>query len=55
MIEISKQANKNYLCKIVNLKNLRKHTNADRLQVIEEVWNRLGLNVFNCNQNGKRF
>ena len=27
----------------------------DRLQVIEEVWNKLGLFVFNCNQENKRF
>lgn len=27
----------------------------DRLQVIEEVWNRLGVFVFNCNQGNKRF
>lgn len=34
MIKISKEANKNYLCKIVALKNLRKHNNADRLQIV---------------------
>jgi len=33
MISISKEANKNYLAKIVELKNLKKHENADRLQV----------------------
>jgi len=33
MIHISKDANPNYLCKIVEIKNLRKHTNADRLLV----------------------
>jgi len=33
MIEISKEANPNYLCKIVRLSNLKKHINADRLQV----------------------
>lgn len=33
MISISKEANKNYLCKVVKLENLRKHSNADRLQV----------------------
>lgn len=27
----------------------------DRLQVIEEVWNPLGLNVLNCNQTNHRF
>lgn len=27
----------------------------DRLQVIEEVWNLLGVFVFNCNQGNKRF
>lgn len=33
MISISKGANPNYLCKIVEIKNLRKHVNADRLLV----------------------
>lgn len=33
MISISKDANQNYLAKIVEIKNLRKHQNADRLQV----------------------
>ncbi len=33
MIKISKEANTNYLAKIVKLKNLRKHENADRLQI----------------------
>ena len=33
MLEISKTANKNYLCKVVKLENLKKHSNADRLQV----------------------
>lgn len=33
MISISKVANKNYLCKVVKLENLKKHSNADRLQV----------------------
>ena len=33
MISISEKANSNYLAKIVKLKNLRKHDNADRLQV----------------------
>lgn len=33
MIEISKNANKNYLCKIVKISNLRPHSNADRLQM----------------------
>ena len=33
MIKISKNANVNYLAKIVELKNLRKHENADRLQI----------------------
>jgi len=35
MLEISKDANKNYLAKIVKLKGLRKHGNADRLQVVD--------------------
>ena len=34
MITISKEANPNYLCKIVQLKGLEKHSNADRLQVV---------------------
>lgn len=33
MLEISKNANKNYLCKIVKLDKLRTHSNADRLQI----------------------
>lgn len=33
MLEISKNANPNYLCKIVKLDNIRKHSNADRLQI----------------------
>lgn len=33
MLQISEKANVNYLAKIVKLANLRKHTNADRLQV----------------------
>ncbi len=33
MLSISDNANHNYLAKIVQLKNLRKHENADRLQV----------------------
>lgn len=31
--KISEKANVNYLAKVVQLKNLRKHPNADRLQV----------------------
>ena len=34
MLKISEQANKNYLAKVVQLKGLRKHENADRLQVV---------------------
>lgn len=34
MIKISKEANPNYLAKIVELKGLQKHTNADRLQMV---------------------
>jgi hypothetical protein len=33
MLSISEGANKNYLAKIVSLANLRKHSNADKLQV----------------------
>src|SRR5690606_16693061 len=33
MFTISKEANPNYLAKIVRLKGLKKHPNADRLQV----------------------
>jgi hypothetical protein len=32
-LKISEKANPNYLAKVVKLKNLRKHSNADRLQV----------------------
>jgi hypothetical protein len=34
MLEISKNANPNYLCKVVQLKGLKKHPNADRLQMV---------------------
>ena len=34
MIKISKDANPNYLAKIVEIKNIRKHENADRLQIV---------------------
>ena len=33
MLSISKQANPNYLAKVVEITNIRKHENADRLQV----------------------
>jgi hypothetical protein len=33
MIEISKNSNPNYLCKIFKIENLRPHSNADRLQI----------------------
>jgi hypothetical protein len=33
MLSISKNANVNYLAKVVKLKTLRKHSNADRLQI----------------------
>lgn len=33
MISKSKEHNPNYLCKIVEIKNLRKHENADKLQI----------------------
>jgi hypothetical protein len=35
MLTISKDANVNYLAKVVKLKNLQKHTNADRLQTTQ--------------------
>lgn len=35
MITISKTANLNYLAKVVKLKGLRKHSNADRLQCVD--------------------
>ena len=35
MFTISKDANPNYLCKIVQLRNLKKHSNADRLQTVD--------------------
>ncbi len=34
-ISISKDANKNYLAKVVELKDLQKHANADRLQTVQ--------------------
>ncbi len=34
MISISKNANVNYLAKVIKIKGLRKHANADRLQVV---------------------
>lgn len=34
MIKISEQSNSNYLAKIVEIKNIKKHPNADRLQVV---------------------
>lgn len=34
MISISKEANPNYLAKIVELKNVQKHSNADKLQTV---------------------
>lgn len=33
MISISEKANINYLCKVVELTNVRKHNNADKLQI----------------------
>ena len=35
MITTSKEANPNYLAKVVQLKDLRKHNNADRLQCVD--------------------
>ena len=34
MLQISKEANPNYLAKVVALKGLKKHSNADRLQTV---------------------
>ena len=34
MLITSKDANKNYLAKVVELKNIRKHENADRLRIV---------------------
>jgi len=39
MLEISKNANPNYLCKVVSLKGLKKHPNADRLQMVSIDFN----------------
>lgn len=33
MIKLSKEANRNYTAKVVQLKGLKPHSNADRLQV----------------------
>ena len=33
MLKISKDANLNYLAKVIEIKNLRKHDNADKLQI----------------------
>lgn len=33
MFSISEKANRNYLAKIIEIKNLRKHSNADKLQI----------------------
>ena len=33
MLEISEGSNPNYLCKVVEITNIRKHENADRLQI----------------------
>lgn len=33
-LEISKNANPNYLAKVIKVSNIRKHSNADRLQII---------------------
>ena len=35
MLKVSKEANPNYVCKIVQLKGLKKHSNADRLQIVD--------------------
>ena len=39
MLEISKNSNPNYLCKVVKLKGLKKHPNADRLQMVSIDFN----------------
>jgi hypothetical protein len=39
MLKISEKANPNYLCKVVILKGLKKHSNADRLQTVEVDFN----------------
>lgn len=39
MLKISKDANPNYLCKVVVLRGVKKHTNADRLQTVEIDFN----------------
>lgn len=39
MLETSKNANPNYLCKVVSLKGLKKHPNADRLQMVSIDFN----------------
>ena len=39
MLDISKNANPNYLCKVVQLRGLKKHSNADRLQTVEVDFN----------------
>lgn len=49
-ISISKEVNPNYLAKVVELKNLQKHPNADRLQVVRRA-RMLGLKVFNVEYN----
>ena len=35
MLKTSKESNPNYLCKVVQLKNVRKHPNAHSLQTVE--------------------
>ena len=39
MLQVSKDHNPNYLAKIVKLKGLRKHPNADRLQCVDIDFN----------------
>lgn len=39
MLETSKNANPNYLCKVVRLKGLQRHPNADRLQTVSIDFN----------------
>ena len=39
MLSISEKANTNYLAKVVDLKNIKKHPNADRLQTVDIDFN----------------
>lgn len=41
MLTISKEANPNYLCKVFTIHELRKHPNADRLQILSIDFNNI--------------